>query len=121
MNVVLNLPIKGKWFNMIARGVKLEEYRDCEHKQVQRAYLWAANDPDWGLTKPVAVFRNGYNMDSRALAVQIVGFDLRGRESVKHPEWGEPKCRRLHLVVMIGAQLKLGPYREVKQWLEEQR
>ena len=77
MNVVLNLPIKGKWFNMIACGVKCEEYRDCEHKQVQRAFLWAANDPYWGLTKPVAVFRNGYNMDSRALIVQIVGFDLR--------------------------------------------
>ena len=120
MNVVLNLPIKGKWFDMIVRGEKLEEYRDCEHRQVQRAYLWASNDPDWSLTKPVAVFRNGYSMDSRALVVGIEGFDLRGRESVKHPEWGEPKCRRLHLVVKLGARLKLGKYREVKRWLENE-
>lgn len=120
MNVVLNLPIKGKWFDMIARGEKREEYRDCEHKQVQRAFLWAANDRYWGLTKPVAVFRNGYSMDSRAIVIDIVGFDLRGRESVQHPEWGEPKCRRLHIAVKLGAQLKLGPYREVKRWIAEE-
>ena len=34
MNVVLNLQIKGKWFDMIAYGGKREEYRDCEHRQV---------------------------------------------------------------------------------------
>lgn len=121
MNVVLNLPINGKWFDMIARGEKREEYRDCEHRQVQRAYLWAANDREWGLTKPVAVFRNGYSMDSRALAIGIAGFDLRGRESVKHPEWGEPKGRRLHIAVELGAVLKLGTYREVKEWLIESK
>lgn len=118
MNVVLNLTIEGKWFDMIARGEKTEEYRDCEHRQVQRAYLWAANDRYWRETDPVAVFRNGYRMDSRALAVRVAGFDLRGREGVKHPEWGEPKCRRLHLVVMLGEVLKRGNYREVKDWLQ---
>lgn len=119
MNVVLNLPIKGKWFDMIARGGKREEYRDCENRQMQRAYLWASNNRWWGDTEPVAVFRNGYRMDSRALAVDIVGFDLRGRYDVKHPEWGEPKCRRLHLVVKLGTVLKLGKYHEVKKWLIE--
>ena len=117
MNVVLNLPIEGKWFDMIAYGGKREEYRDCEHRQVQRAYLWAANDHYWGLTKPVAVFRNGYSWFSRALVADIVGFDLRGRHDVKHPEWGEPKCRRSHLVVKLGTVLKLGKYHEVKKWL----
>ena len=121
MNVVLNLPIKGKWFDMIAYGGKREEYRDCEHRQVQRAYLWAANDRYWGLTKPVAVFRNGYSWFSRALVADIVGFDLRGRYDVKHPEWGEPKCRRLHLVVELGTVLKLGKYHEVKKWLIESK
>ena len=121
MRVVLNLPIKGKWFDMITHGGKREEYRDCEHRQVQRAFLWAANDPYWGLTKPVAVFRNGYSMDSRALVIQVVGFELRGRESVKHPEWGEPRCRRLHLVVQLGEILYKGTYAQVKEYIKQQR
>ena len=91
MKPTLNLTMRRKWFDMVARGIKTEEYRDCENRQVQRAYLWASNNRDWSESRPVAVFRNGYRMDSRALVVKIVGFDLRGREEVKHPEWGEPK------------------------------
>ena len=121
MNVVLNLPIKGKWFDMIAYGGKREEYRDCEHRQVQRAYLWAANDQWWGLTNPVAIFRNGYTMKSRAMVVDIVGFDLRGRNNVKHPEWGEPKGRRLHLVVKLGQLVGVGPYGELKMMIAERK
>ena len=119
MNVVLNLPIKGKWFDMIAYGGKREEYRDCEHRQVQRAYLWAANDQWWGLTKPVAIFRNGYSMKSRAMVVDIVGFDLRGRWDVKHPEWGEPRRRRSHIVVKLGQLVGVGTYGELKRMIAE--
>ena len=119
MKLTLNLPIQRKWFDMIAQGIKTEEYRDCENRQVQRAYLWAANDHYWGETKPVAIFRNGYTMESRALIVKIVGFDLRGRENVKHPEWGEPKCRCLHIAVKLGEVLFKGKYAAVKQWLEQ--
>ena len=108
MKQTLNLTIQRKWFDMIAQGIKTEEYRDCENRQVQRAYLWAANDHYWYESKPVAILRNGYRMDSRALVVKIVGFDLRGRENVKHPEWGEPKCRRLHIAVILSEVLFKG-------------
>ncbi len=118
MKLTLNLTIRRKWFDMIAQGIKTEEYRDCENRQVQRAYLWAANNRYWSESRPVAVFRNGYRMDSRALVVKIVGFDLRGREEVKHPEWGEPKRRRLHIVVKLGEVLFTGKYADTKQWLE---
>ena len=57
-------------------------------------------------------------MDSRALVVRIVGFDLRGREEVKHPEWGEPKCDRLHIAVELGEVLFTGKYADARQWLE---
>lgn len=120
MKQTLNLTIQRKWFDMIAQGIKTEEYRDCENRQVQRAYLWAANDHYWYESKPVAILRNGYRMDSRALVVRIVGFDLRGRESVKHPEWGEPKCRRLHIAVILGEVLFNGKYADAKQWLKKE-
>ena len=118
MKSTLNLTIRRKWFNMIAQGIKTEEYRDCENRQVQRAYLWASNNRDWSESRPVAVLRNGYRMDSRALVVRIVGFDLRGCESVKHPEWGEPKRSRLHIAVELGEVLFTGKYADAKQWLE---
>lgn len=120
MRPTINLTIMGKWFDMIAQGIKTEEYRDCENRQVQRAYLWAANDRYWYESEPVAILRNGYKMDSRALVVKIVGFDLRGRESVRHPEWGEPTRRRLHLVVKLGRVLQVGRYAALKEWLENQ-
>ena len=119
MKVVLNLTIKGKWFNMIAWGdkKKKEEYRDCENKQAQRAYLAAFNDVNFFHRHPVAVFRNGYTMQSRALVVEVVGFDLRSRDSVRHPEWGEPTNRRLHIVIKLGEVLQVGRYQQVKEWL----
>ena len=63
----------------------------------------------------VAVFRNGYRMDSRALAVEIVGITLRGGHEAKHPEWGEPKGKRAHLVVMLGEVVAKGTYAKVKE------
>ena len=116
MRVALNLTIERKWFDMIASSEKREEYRDCENRQVRRAYLWAANDHYWGETKPVAIFRNGYRMDSRALAVRIVGFTLRGSNKAMHPKWGEPvNCRRAYLVVMLGEVVARGTYAEVRE------
>ena len=119
MRVELNLPIERKWFDMIVRGEKKEEYRDCEHRQVQRFYLWASNCNWWSEYDPVVMFRNGYTMQSRALVARITGGDLRGRYDVKHPEWGEPRCRRLHLVVQLGEILYKGTYAQVKEYIKQ--
>lgn len=118
MKAILNLTIKGRWFDMIARGEKREEYRDCQHPQASRAYLWAMNNREWSLCRPVAILRNGYRMDSRALAAEVVGFSLRGHNEVRHPEWGEPKAKRLHIAIWLGNVRKVGDYRAVKKWLD---
>ena len=122
MKVVLNLTITGKWFNKIAwgdkkYGYKKEEYRDCENKQAQRAYLDAFNDVNFFHRHPVAILRNGYTMQSRALVVKVVGFDLRGRRDVRHREWGEPTNRRSHIAIKLGEVLQVGRYRQVKEWI----
>ena len=121
MKPTLNLTMRRKWFDMVAQGIKTEEYRDCENRQVQRAYLWAFNNRYWSKSRPVAVFRNGYRMDSRALVVKIVGFDLRGREEVKHPEWGEPTGRGAHFAIMFDRIIARGTYAEVKEALEKMK
>ncbi len=119
MKVELNLTIARKWFDMIVSGIKHEEYRDCENKQVQRAYLKACNGRWWQECDPIVIFRNGYTMKSRAAAVKISGYDLRGRWDVKHPEWGEPRRRRSHIVVKLGQLVCVGPYGELKRMIAE--
>lgn len=119
MRASLNLAIKGKWFDMIASGAKREECRDCEHPQVERFWLWTINADHWGYRRHFAVFRNGYSMTSRALAVEIVGIGLRGKGEVRHPEWGEPRGNRQHIAIELGRVLKVcDSYRALKEWID---
>jgi len=119
MYIALNLPIQRKWFEMIERGEKKEEYRDCEHRQAQRCYLWMSNCRWFSEYNPVVILRNGYTKESRALAVRIVGGDLRGKAEVRHPEWGEPTGRRLHIVIKLGEIIAKGPYADLKRILAQ--
>ncbi len=114
MNIILNLTIKSRWFDMIESGEKREEYRGEDNRQVNTAWERIAHDE-----QPVAytmVLRNGYSMVSPALAVRVYGIILRN-DSV-HPEWGEP-TDRAHFAIMLGDVLVRGTYAEVKEWLEK--
>lgn len=86
--IVLNLPIKRRWLDMIASGEKREEYRSADNKQVARAYERISRC--WPDGDSVMILRNGYRMDSPALAVRIVAMDMRSGDMAAHPEWGEP-------------------------------
>ena len=114
MRTALNLPIKRKWLDMIASGEKQEEYRDGENPQCFRLYNDIGRN---GCVMPddlVAVFRNGYRMDSKAIAVELVGMTLRGGHEAKHPRWGE-QGRRTHFVLLLGKTVARGTYAEVKE------
>lgn len=84
---MLTLPIKGKWFNMILSGEKLEEYREIKPYYMTRfkkvfamytnSYLPMAGD------KQEIRFRNGYG-SSRPEFVALCTLDVKtGKE-----EWG---------------------------------
>lgn len=100
---------------MIASGVKREEYRDCDNRQCIRLYNETRQHPCFWPHDIVAVLRNGYRMDSRALLVELVGMDIRSGREAKHPEWGEPTGRRTHFVLMLGKVVAKGTYSEVKE------
>jgi hypothetical protein len=76
--MMLHLTIKKKWFDMIAAGIKREEYREIK--------------PHWDkqINKPhnVIRMRNGYSKDSPVLEVELLGV-TRG---VGRAEWGAPEC-----------------------------
>ena len=110
MNVSLNLTVKRKWFDMIASGEKREEYRSADNRQVKNAWERIADG--------TMVLRNGYRMDSPALAVHVRGAVLRKGSDALHPVWGEPTDSE-HFVIMFGDVLTRGTYADVKKHLEK--
>ena len=123
MQVKLNLTIEGKWFDMIARGEKLEEYCGFGNSSVIKIVNEATHSlcremSDWCL-----ILRNGCNMNSRALAVKILNLGIRKSDrhhnERMHPEWGEPKTHKAYLVIYLGSIVAKGTYAEVKRQTAE--
>ena len=115
MNIIMNLTIKRRWFDMIASGEKREEYRELDNMQVAKAVARTYLEPK---VDGVMVLRNGYRMDSQALAVRVLSIDLCMMNLPEHPEWGEP-TDRAHFAIMLGDVLVRGTYAEVKKALEK--
>ena len=116
MKPLLNLTIRRRWFDMIASGEKSEEYRAASNRQVANAYCRAINGdgPD---CVTLMILRAGYRMDSPALAVEVVGMDMRGAHEVRHPEWGERRGEA-RFVISLGIVRVCGNYAQVKYWCE---
>jgi len=89
---VLRLTLKRKWFDMIARGEKKEEYR-APSKWILSRLL----DKNYDLVE----FRNGYAPDAPMVAVEYLGwaFAAEGR-----PEWGAVPEKR-YVTIRLGRVL----------------
>lgn len=74
---VLHLTLKKKWFDMIASGVKKEEYRETKPYWDKRLL---------GKDYDVIRFRNGYAKDSPTMTVEYKGLDV----ALGVIEWGAP-------------------------------
>ena len=122
----LNLTIKREWLDAILFRGKAEEYRALSCKQVAR--LWEECQPLGHFPNRivVAVFRAGYTMDSRAIAVVVEQISCREFDPMRkwrcgeigpgfHEEWGEP-CEK-HYVLHLGRVLCSGLYSDVKKKL----
>ena len=79
---ILHLTLKKQWFDMIASGVKREEYREIKP-------YWTRRLADLGTEYDAVKFRNGYRRDSPTVTVELDGvFSGMGRK-----EWGAPNER----------------------------
>lgn len=93
---MLTLPIKRKWFDMIASGEKREEYRDLSpyyHRRLDK-YL-----PGRDAHRYLVILRAGYRHDSPKIQVSFWLDVGEGR-----PEWGaEPRKKylRLHITDVL--------------------
>ena len=72
---ILHLNLKKKWFEMIARGEKREEYREIKPYWVSRIE---------GKDFEVIQFRNGYSKNAPTMTVELIDI----RIGLGKPEWG---------------------------------
>lgn len=103
---VLPLVLIGKWFDMIARGEKREEYRACTEYWRKRIWNWEdkAKGPSPEACKTLVVeFRRGYasNAPRMAFSAHIRAW----RREPNHPEWGEPY--EPHYVIALDERVEL--------------
>lgn len=91
---MLVLPIKKKWFEMIVRGEKKEEYR--EYKEYYHIRFKKIFGFDYINKRVEIVFRNGYSHNSpsvRCLCILNTGY---GRE-----EWGAIPKKKYYILTIL--------------------
>lgn len=70
---VLHLTLKKKWFDMIASGIKKEEYREdkmyWKNRLVKEGYWHSQTCKDFDIVR----FKNGYSKDARTLDIECLG------------------------------------------------
>jgi hypothetical protein len=90
---VLHLTLKRQWFDMIASGVKREEYREIKPYWNKRLLAGRYD---------VVHFRNGYNPDSPLMVVELVGTSV----GLGYLGWGAPLNQHVH-ILHLGRVLRL--------------
>ena len=109
---VLKLVLKRKWYEMIERGEKREEYRAATDYWLKRLANWDLHPAG----TPVVEFRLGYSKNAPRMAFWVFGQNTVGgmrtyalvdreTEKLRHPEWGEPD--EPHFVIRLGGPVSL--------------
>mgnify|MGYP004728092941 FL=1 len=88
---MLVLPIKKKWFDMIASGQKKEEYRAFTKRY--RTMFFNAADQNGVF---YCILRNGYRLNSPSLTARVslsIGYG--------NPEWGADPCTQYFVLSIL--------------------
>lgn len=86
---ILHLTLKKRWFDMIERGEKPEEYREIKDYWCVRLL---------GRHYDAVHFRNGYSKNARTMLLEC-GEIVTG---IGNPEWGAPN--KPVFIIKLGAQ-----------------
>lgn len=107
---ILHLTLKKKWFDMIAKGIKKEEYRDIKHYWIKRLMVIKAETfeetfKDFDIVR----FKNGYQKDAPVMDVEIqeIEFDY----GVK--SWGA-EIGVIYFVIRLGKILNIENYERIR-------
>lgn len=80
---ILHLPLKKKWFDMIASGEKKEEYRALKDHWFDR--LTTYHYPIIPKRFDAICFKNGYRKDAPTITVKWLGCEI----GTPRPEWSD--------------------------------
>lgn len=97
--VILPLVLKGKWYDMIANGIKTEEYREDKPYWRIRISNWVTRLPSGGHL--VVAFSRGRRTPD--LFVEASGVNI--YPNCLHPDWGEPTGS--HYVIALKRRVTL--------------
>lgn len=106
--VVMPLVLTHKWYDMIDKGDKREEYRDDTHRYAVRFANFASRakmyvGPVLAAEKPkVVAFSRAYTKPDMFWICKV-GFRDYGK--MEHPEWGEPE--KPHWVLNLIERVRL--------------
>ena len=98
---ILPLVLKNEWYDMIASGAKLEEYRTSKRvlAMIERWYGRCQINK----RKPIVKFFDGYRKRRNSMTI-LVDF-VCARDVCYNPGWGEPN--EPHYVLSLGAEVYL--------------
>lgn len=94
---ILHLTLKKKWFDMIAAGIKKEEYREIKPYWKKRLIVNSFCPKLIFKKYDVVVFKNGYSKDAPTLTVECLGIHVDYGLS----EWGA-ELKQKYYVIELG-------------------
>ena len=96
---MLTLPIKKKWFDMIVRGEKKEEYREITPYYTTRFMSIGLLDENGNATENEAciTLRNGYGRNRPEVTVLVTLFKSAGL-----PQWGAEEGKIYYALRILG-------------------
>lgn len=96
---MLTLPIKRKWFDMIASGIKKEEYRDIKEYYRKRFLTMFLSSPD-GIETFCIRLRAGYSKKSPLMECMVKISQGCGKE-----EWGAMPDVKYYILSILSFEI----------------
>lgn len=93
---MLVLPIKRKWFDMIASGEKTEEYREIKPYYTSRFQKLWQGSLIGGKAERKIMFRNGYSLKSPTIEAKCTLRKGKGK-----PEWGAEQGKEYYVLQIL--------------------
>jgi hypothetical protein len=93
---ILHLTVTKKWFDMIARGEKKEEYREIKQYWLTRLTYLNEDLPMWEKDFEVVRFKNGYLKKARTMDVEFKKLFI----GKPNPKWIYPGFRNQNFFII---------------------
>ena len=103
---ILPLVLKRKWYDMIQRGEKHEEYRDYKTYWQRRLANWCSQQKsDWNSISDNKWLVIGFSCGYRKPDMFFLLHSRKVRDFSENPDWGEPDGR--HYVLELGERVTI--------------